>query len=139
MLHSLGVEVLDERPYRIDLGRAPSAGSTTSGWSPGPELLHSALDQDMDAALTESAPTESSVGQRFTSAFTAVWFGRAEADNFNELVLRARLGWREVAILRAYARYLRQAGFPYSQFSVARVLLTRPEAAREFVALFEAV
>ena len=138
VLHSLGVEVLDERPYRIDLGPGAERWIYDFGLVAGPELLHSALDQDMDAALTESAPTESSVGHRFTSAFTAVWFGRAEADNFNELVLRARLGWREVAILRAYARYLRQAGFPYSQFSVARVLLTRPEAARQFVALFEA-
>ena len=139
VLHSLGVEVLDERPYRIELGRGAERWIYDFGLVAGPGLLHGALDQDMDAALTDSAPTESWVGQRFTSAFTAVWFGRAEADNFNELVLRAGLGWREVAMLRAYARYLQQARFPYSQFSIARVLLTRPEAARQFVALFEAM
>ncbi len=36
----------------------------------------------------------------------------AEIDRFNELVLRAGLTWQQVAILRTYAKYLRQAGFP---------------------------
>ena len=38
-----------------------------------------------------------------------------EDDGFNRLVLGAGLGWRDVAMLRAYCKYLRQAGVPFSQ------------------------
>ncbi|WP_280448885.1 NAD-glutamate dehydrogenase domain-containing protein, partial [Nocardia brasiliensis] len=48
----------------------------------------------------------------------------------------ARLPWRAVSILRAYAKYLQQAGFPYSQANISRVLLTYPDVARLFVDLF---
>jgi glutamate dehydrogenase len=44
-----------------------------------------------------------------------VWRGEAEVDGFNELVLRAGLTWRQVVVLRAYAKYLRQAGNTFSQ------------------------
>ena len=46
----------------------------------------------------------------FTEAFAAVWRGEAENDGFNRLVLGAGLTGREVAVLRAYSKYLRQVG-----------------------------
>ncbi|BDU05203.1 NAD-glutamate dehydrogenase [Nocardia cyriacigeorgica] len=150
VLQSLGVEVVDERPYQIQL-------DTTTGEPDGerwiydfgllarPELLRSALDEDLDAELLESAARTDALDAkagglraRFVEAFAAVWYGRAEADGLNELVLRARMPWREVAILRTYARYLQQAGFPYSQTNIARVLLNYPEASRLFTELFAA-
>ena len=36
------------------------------------------------------------------------------------MVLRAGLTWQQVVILRSYAKYLRQAGFPYSQAHIER-------------------
>ena len=45
--------------------------------------------------------------------------GDAEDDVFNRLVLLAGLSWREVALLRAYSRYLRQVGTPFSQTYIA--------------------
>ncbi|MGW0183753.1 NAD-glutamate dehydrogenase domain-containing protein, partial [Nocardia sp. NPDC003345] len=150
VLQSLGVEVLDERPYRIR--REPDGRSADQehwiydfGLQVSPELLRGAIDQDLDAELLEVAPdtlartaTAARVRDRFTAAFDALWYGRAEADGLNELVLRAGLDWREVAVLRTYAKYLRQAGFPYSQFNIARVLHTYPDTARLFAALFAA-
>ena len=61
------------------------------------------------------------MAQRFADAVTAIWHGRAEIDRFNELVLRAGLTWQQVAVLRSYAKYLRQAGFPYSQSHIETV------------------
>ncbi|WP_067654466.1 NAD-glutamate dehydrogenase [Nocardia harenae] len=151
VLQSLGVEVVDERPYRI----APRAGAGTAeraewwiydfGVQARPELLRDALDKDLDAELLRSpngatavhAPLEG-LRDRFVQAFEAAWFGDAEADGLNELVLRARLAWRDVSVLRGYAKYLQQAGFPYSQANIARVLLVYPEAARLLVDLFAA-
>ena len=44
----------------------------------------------------------------------AVWRELAENDGFNALVLAAGLHWREAALLRTVARYLRQTNIPYS-------------------------
>ncbi|WP_159203481.1 NAD-glutamate dehydrogenase domain-containing protein, partial [Klebsiella pneumoniae] len=52
---------------------------------------------------------------RFQQAFAAIWAGELESDGFNRLILGASLSGREVSILRAYARYMRQVGFPFSQ------------------------
>ena len=76
---------------------------------------------------------------RFADAVTAIWHGRAEIDRFNELVLRAGLTWQQVVILRAYAKYLRQAGFPYSQSHIETVLNGNPGTSRSLVELFEAL
>ena len=50
--------------------------------------------------------------QAFQDSFLRVWEGRMEDDGFNRLVLRAGLAWREVTMLRAYAKYLRQSRLP---------------------------
>ena len=41
--------------------------------------------------------------------------GDVEADGFNRLVLAAGLTARDVAVVRAYGKYLRQIGFAFSQ------------------------
>lgn len=140
ILQSLGVEVDDERPYPVVRPDGMSCWIYDFGLSASREMLHSAIDGDIDAELSEAgtADRESRVQQRFTDAFEAVWSGQAEADRFNELVMRAGLHWRQAVVLRAYAKYLRQAGFPYSQFNIEGVLLTHPHTARLLVALFEA-
>ncbi|MEW1933509.1 NAD-glutamate dehydrogenase [Rhodococcus sp. NPDC079359] len=140
ILQSLGVEVDDERPYPVVRPDGMSCWIYDFGLSASREMLRSAIDGDIDAELSEAgtADRESRVQHRFTDAFAAVWSGEAEADRFNELVMRAGLHWRQAVVLRAYAKYLRQAGFPYSQFNIEGVLLTHPRTARLLVGLFEA-
>ncbi|QLY30304.1 NAD-glutamate dehydrogenase [Nocardia huaxiensis] len=146
VLQSLGVEVIDERPHQVELDHGPEQWIYDFGLLARPELLRSSLDRNMDAELVESSvrlgvldDQVRGLRERFTEAFEALWFGRAEADGLNELVLRAGLNWRAVSILRAYSKYLQQAGFPYSQAAITRVLLAYPEAAQMFVDLFAAV
>ncbi|WP_040794973.1 NAD-glutamate dehydrogenase [Nocardia higoensis] len=137
VLQSLGVEVVDERPYRVRV--EPERWIYDFGVLARPDLLRNALDSDLDAELLESAAGEGSgLRQRFVDAVEAMWYGRAEADGLNELVLRARLPWRSVAMLRTYAKYLQQAGFPYSQTNIARVLLAHPDIAALLADLFAA-
>lgn len=137
VLQSLGVEVVDERPYRVRV--EPERWIYDFGVLARPELLRNALDTDLDAELLETAAGEGSgLRQRVVDAVEAMWYGRAEADGLNELVLRARLPWRAVAMLRTYAKYLQQAGFPYSQTNITRVLLAHPEVAALLVDLFAA-
>ncbi|MBF0333680.1 MAG: NAD-glutamate dehydrogenase [Alphaproteobacteria bacterium] len=74
----------------------------------------------------------------FHDAFAHVWRGAAEDDGFNALVVRAGLAWRQVMVLRAYAKYLRQTSSTFSQSYMERTLAGHPKVAALLVALFEA-
>ena len=63
--------------------------------------------------------------------------GRGRIDGFNELVLRAGLTWRQVVVLRAYAKYLRQANTVFSQEYVEAALMRIPGIAGLLVELFD--
>ncbi len=64
------------------------------------------------------------------NAFAAAWRGEAEVDGFNELVLHAGLTWRQVVVLRAYAKYLRQAGTVFSQEYMESTFVAYPRPRR---------
>ena len=55
---------------------------------------------------------------------------RGRGDGFNELVLRAGLTWRQVVVLRAYAKYLRQAGTTFSQEYMESTFIAYPRDRR---------
>ena len=92
------------------------------------------MDVATHAALADRPQTE--VAAQFTAAFAAAWRGEAETDGFSALVLRTGLPWREVAVLRAYARYARQLGNPYGVNYMADTLLAHPAVARALLGLF---
>ena len=76
--------------------------------------------------------------REFCDAFCAAWRGDVESDWFSPLVLRAGLPWREVAVLRAYARYARQVGVSYGMVYIAETLLAHADVARALITLFHA-
>jgi glutamate dehydrogenase len=51
--------------------------------------------------------------------------------------VRARLAAREIAVLRAYAKYLRQTGFNFSQAYIQAALAAQPLIARLLIELFK--
>ncbi|HEY3605067.1 MAG TPA: NAD-glutamate dehydrogenase domain-containing protein, partial [Sporichthyaceae bacterium] len=121
VLQHLGVEVTDEQPYRIV---APELGET---WI---------YDFGLRADATANPVAE--VREAFEATFLAVRAGQAESDGFNRLVLCAGLTWRQVAVLRAYAKYLRQAGTTFGQEYLEQVVTAHPQIARTLLRLFEA-
>ena len=52
-------------------------------------------------------------------------------------MLDAQLSWRQIMMLRAYAKYLRQAGTRFSQDYIERVLASNTTVTRQLVRLFE--
>ncbi|MBN8713041.1 MAG: NAD-glutamate dehydrogenase [Xanthomonadales bacterium] len=76
------------------------------------------------------------VGSLFEDAFANVWRGHAENDGFNRLVLGAKFGWRQVAILRGYCKYLLQVGVTFSQAYMENALNHYPAIAGLIVELF---
>jgi glutamate dehydrogenase len=83
------------------------------------------------------AAERASTMQLFEDAFLHVWQGAAESDRFNRLVLQAELAWRDVALLRTIAKYLRQAAFPGSQSLMEDALARNPRIAAALVRLFK--
>ncbi len=65
-----------------------------------------------------------------------IWNGNAENDGFNRLVLSARLSWREITIIRAYAKYLKQTLFTYSQSYIEECFAKYPTIAPLLVESF---
>jgi len=72
-------------------------------------------------------------------AFHAVWAGRCESDGFNRLVVASELDWRDVAILRMLAKFLRQAGLMLSQAYMESALVKYPAIGKLLVELFRAL
>lgn len=128
MLQCMGVAVLEERPFTVTRADGLQVWIYKFRVS-----AHPTIDVPASGAEREDAQ------QRFADAVTAIWEGRVEPDRFNELVLRAGLNWQQVVVLRGYAKYLRQARFPYSENHIASVLNNYPRIARALVALFEAL
>ncbi|HTK60845.1 MAG TPA: NAD-glutamate dehydrogenase domain-containing protein, partial [Pseudonocardia sp.] len=127
VLQQMGVEVVEERPYQVNRPDGRRCWIYDFGLR---------VDDGVMAATRDRG--EDDVQARFCEAFSAAWRGDCEVDPFNGLVLRAGLTWRQVALLRAYARYLRQIGTPYGQFYLAEILVAHPAATEALVGLFEA-
>ena len=72
----------------------------------------------------------------FQDAFENIWLHNAEDDGFNRLVLEAQMTWREITVLRAYTKYLRQIGFTFSQNYIEETMVNNADIARNLVALF---
>ncbi|MGH3520850.1 MAG: NAD-glutamate dehydrogenase [Haloechinothrix sp.] len=128
MLQMMDVEVVDQRPYEVTRTDGTAAWIYDFGLRVDPGVLKARPDE---ADLQE-------VRERFQDAFAAVWRGAAEVDGFNGLVLDAGLTWREAAVLRAYSRYLRQAGTAYSQEYIEKTVLANSAIAANLVCLFQA-
>ncbi|MFI9822465.1 NAD-glutamate dehydrogenase [Streptomyces sp. NPDC052013] len=126
VLQRLGVEVVDERPYELRCADRSVAWIYDFGLRM-PKAPGGGLDYLGDDAR-----------ERFQEAFAATWTGKAENDGFNALVLSAGLTWRQAMVLRAYAKYLRQAGSTFSQDYMEDTLRNNVHTTRLLVSLFEA-
>jgi glutamate dehydrogenase len=115
----LGAKVVDERPYKV----TPEGGDEVWIYDFGLRCPAEALEQ---------------IGDRFTEAFLGVWGEEFEDDGLNGLVLAAGLSGREVTVIRAIARYLRQAAVAFSDAYMERTLIGNPDITRLLVSLFEA-
>src|SRR6266704_1193382 len=119
-LQHMGLEVVDEHPYQF-------TGSSSDGsfW-----IYEFGL-------RPPAAAVSGSLREIFEHALTALWHGQTEDDGFNALVLTAGLTWREVTLLRACAKYLRQGGMRFSEDYVQRVLRSNGAITRLLIRLFE--
>ncbi|GEO80085.1 NAD-glutamate dehydrogenase [Pararhodospirillum oryzae] len=124
LLENLGLRVIGEMPFDVRLNGGGGGGDRV--W------LH-------DVMLSQPQGRPLDVGQvrgPFQDCFARLLKGEVENDRFNRLVTLAGLTWREVVILRAYARFLRQTTFPFGLATLADALAAHPALARALIDLF---
>ncbi len=121
VLENMGLEVLDETSYEIS-----REGSETV-------FLH-----DFGMRSSRAIPDVEAVKAITEDALIKVARREIENDGFNRLTPLAALAADDVIVIRAYAKYLRQAGFTFSQAYLEQTLAAHPEITRKLVALFRA-
>ncbi len=117
-LENLGLRVIGEHPYEVR--RQTKAAVAVHDY----ELR---FDQTVDVQQ---------VGVGFNDAFVRIWQGRVEDDRLNRLILFAGLSWREVSVLRAYAQYMKQTRFGFSQYAISDTLFKHKGIAADLINLF---
>ncbi len=122
MLECMGLKVIDERPYRLEIeGEEPV-------WIHDFGLMSESADIDMES--DELQPI-------FEDAFGRLFRREIEKDDFNRLVIAARLPAEEIVILRAYSKYLRQIGFPLPLRFIETTLTNNADISRQLIELFK--
>jgi glutamate dehydrogenase len=77
ILEHMGLKVISERPYGLKFNNGKQA------WIHEFSLIYGVSEQ-FDI---------SKVGENFQQAFYHIWYGHAESDAFNKLILGAQIGW----------------------------------------------
>ncbi len=133
VFENMGLRVIEETPYTVDV--ADGTGLTACGEEAGGRTIWM---HDFFMAHRHARPIDlDAIDGAFEQAFRAVWFADAENDAFNRLVIDQGFGWRDVLILRALARFRKQAGSTFSDSYIVTALSAHDDIARLLVDLFK--
>ena len=113
----LGARVTDERPHEV------------TAFNSEPRWIY-------DFGIRCEADDAEAIQDLFEQAFLGVWRGEIEDNGLNALVLLARLDTRALTVVHAIAKYLRQAGIPFSDGYIQRTLVAHPGIVRLMAELF---
>ncbi len=124
VLENFGFRVISELPFEV---RPRGAGQSV--W------VHDFLMTARNGAVTDDLAR---VKNTFEETLKGIWRGAIENDSLNELVVQAAMPWRDIQILRAYVRYMRQANYPIGIPAIERALTQNAAIASAIVSLFHA-
>lgn len=119
MLENLDLRIDSEYPLQLTLSDQHAV------WISDYEIIYKKAPLDL-----------ATIEPLFQEALARIYVGQAENDGFNKLVLSAQLSWREIMVIRAYAKYLRQIGFRFSQAYIEKTLVCNPAITKDLIALF---
>lgn len=124
MLENMGLRVIEEFAFDV---------ITEEGKTKTKHVIHDFFLEDPEGENFELAHLK----ERMENTLRVVWIEKVDNDGFNRLVLRAGLNYRQVLILRAYSKYLRQLSLSYSETYMQDTLTQHWEIARDLARLFE--
>ena len=125
VLENMGLKALVEEGFPI--ARTLDDGRQAVTW------VHEFIVQDERGEHLRFADVQ----VPFEQTFLAVWRGETENDGFNRLVLELGDSWREVALVRALARYRQQSGLDPSQGVQEAALVANAEIVRLILDMFQ--
>ena len=120
-LENFGFRVMSEIPTPLDGGAMGTIH----------DFVVALAEGDSASALLERSG-------EIETALSAVLNGQAESDAFNRLVVGAGLSAGEANWMRAFYRYLRQAGMSFTIYTVVDALSAAPQVTRPLIDLFYA-
>ncbi len=123
ILENLDLRVMSEVPFEV----APMS-EEDSVW------IHDFVLESRGGCIIDIEDT----CRKFEETLLHVRNEEVENDGFNRLVLRAGLNWRQCALFRAYAKYIRLIGLPFSKAYLSSTLTRNPQIVRELNAYFTA-
>ena len=106
-----------------------SARSSCAPWAGARPAIYEfglAFDEDLSDEDLET----------IQDGFTAAWAGERDSDDLDRLLLKG-IAWQRVSIVQSFAKYLRQAGFTYSDASLAHAFTSNPALTAKIVEAFE--
>lgn len=121
VLENMGLRTYNERPYKLIID------TKITFWISDFSVSHEG-GRPIDLAK---------INETFEEALICTTTGQCENDGLNKLVLSAGLTCRDIVILRAYAKYLKQIRFRYSMSYIEKTLNQHPSIATDLVNLFK--
>lgn len=128
VLENMGLRVVAEYPFEVR-----PRGLNSSVWI-----------QDFVAEVTGKISVNpdkkiiQDIREEFESCLKGIWAGQVENDSLNKLLLLSSMPWRDIVILRACVRYLRQTKIPFSLSYMEQALTENPHIAGLLGQLFHA-
>lgn len=130
ILENMGFHVIDELTFLIE----PHKKKKT--WV---HHFHLKVDVDISSLNKKDEKTYiESIKHEFEEAFFKIWHKEIEDDILNTLIVKAGMQWRDVTLLRTYAKYTKQAEFHYSYDYVTGAISKHPILSRRLIELFDA-
>lgn len=123
ILENMGLNIIDEHTYQVQ-----PAHCDTHIW-----IHHFRLKPSVEHGEIRLFD----IKKNFETVMKYTWEGIIENDFFNQLVIKARVKWRDIIMLRSYAKFLRQIRFPYSQDAIEKTFATHPNITSKIVELFK--
>ncbi|MBL6621598.1 MAG: NAD-glutamate dehydrogenase [Rickettsiales bacterium] len=126
ILDDFGLQVIEEHTYKI----CPNLSEDSE--------LEIMLHNFILKIPSLNSRNFNKIREIFEQAVIKCWQNEIENDSLNKLVLSSYISARDISLIRAYCRYLKQINFQYSFEFIAEVLFKNSIIITEYIKLFYA-
>jgi len=113
ILENFGFNVIAEKPFNVTVG-------DKNIW------IH---DFDIEYKNPDHAKPIKDIKDVFEDGLRAIWNKQAEDDVLNSLIGKAKMPWRDVLVLRAMVKYMRQTSIQYTPTYMMQAVTENPDIA----------
>ena len=128
ILENMGLRVVAEYPFEVR-----PKGESESIW-----IQDFLAEVSGKISATPDKKSIQAICNEFESCLKGIWSGQVENDSLNKLLLLSAMPWRDIVILRACVRYLRQTKIPFSLPYMELALTENPHISGLLAQLFHA-